>query len=58
MKMLDAELVLMLELLKLLLWCLFIVLLILGGWLGASFEFLTNEQDLTVLVVDVLGLDL
>jgi hypothetical protein len=58
MKMRDAELVLVLKLLKLFLRCFFIVLLIFGGGFGACFEFFTNEQDLTVLVVDVLGLDL
>jgi hypothetical protein len=58
MKMLDAELVFVLKLLKLLLRCFLVVLLIFGGGLGPRFEFLANEQDLTVLVVDVLGLDL
>jgi hypothetical protein len=57
MKMFDAELVLVLELLELLLRCLLVVLLILRSGLGTCLELLTNKQDLAVLVIDVLGLD-
>lgn len=54
--MLDAKLVLMLELLELLLWSLFIVLLVLRCWLDGRFKVLADEEDLAVLVVEVFGL--
>jgi len=58
MQMLNTEFILMLKLLKLLLRRLLVVLLILCCRLDATIELLANEQDLTVFVVDVLGLDL
>jgi hypothetical protein len=58
MQMFNAELVFMLKFLKLLLRRLLVVFLILRRRLHTLFEALTNKKDLTVLVVDVLGLDL
>lgn len=56
MKMLDAKLVFMLELLNLLERSFFIVLLVLCGRLDARLQFLANEQDLTILIVKILRL--
>jgi hypothetical protein len=56
--MLDAELVLVLELLKLFLWCFLVVFLVLGRWLNTLVKVFTNEQDLAVFVIDILGFDL
>jgi hypothetical protein len=58
MQMLDTKLIFMLELLELFLWCLLVVLLILCRWLNALIKVFTNEQDLTVLVIDILGFNL
>lgn len=58
MEMLDTNLILMLKLFQLLLRCLFIVLLILLRRLNRRIDFLTDEQNLAVLVVEVLWLDL
>lgn len=58
MEMLDTKLILMLKLFQLLLRCLFIVLLILLRRLNRRIDFLTDEQNLAVLVVEVLWLDL
>jgi hypothetical protein len=56
--MFDAKLVLVFEFLKLLLWCFLVVLLVLGRWLDTLLKMFTNEQDLAVFVIDILGLDL
>jgi hypothetical protein len=58
MQMLNTKLVFVLKFLKLLLRRLLVVFLILRRRLNALFEALTDKKDLTVLVVDVLGLDL
>jgi hypothetical protein len=56
--MLNSELILVLEFFELLLRCFLVVLLILGCGLDTRFESLTDEQNLTKFVIDVLGLDL
>lgn len=49
--MLYTELIFVLKLLNLFLGCFLIMLLILCGGLDARFHFLTNEKNLTVLIV-------
>jgi hypothetical protein len=56
--MLNAKLVLVLELLKLFLWCFLVMLLVLGRWLNTLVKVFTNEQDLAVFMINILGLDL
>ena len=51
--MLNSQLIFMLELLDFLLWCILVMLLILCGGLNPRFHLLTDEKNLTVLVVQV-----
>ena len=57
MKMLNTELIFVLELLYLLLRCFLIVLLILLGRLNSLVEVLTYEQNLAVFIIEIFQLD-
>lgn len=58
MKMLNTELVFVLQLFELLFRRFLIMLLVFRSRLNGCVDILTNEQDLAVFVVEVLGLDL
>jgi hypothetical protein len=57
MKMLDAKLILVFKLLKLLLRSLLVMLLVFGSRLDTTLHVLADEQDLAVLIVQVFWLD-
>lgn len=57
-EMLDAEFILVLELLDFFLRCLLVMLLILLGGLNSFVDVLANKKDLAVWIVEVFGLDL